>query len=42
MAIDQKLHDRIKAIARELRQEAYGASGAPIRGRKSRKLKTWG
>jgi hypothetical protein len=34
MAIDQKLHDRIKAIARELRQEVYGASGTPIWGTK--------
>ena len=32
MAIEQKLHSRIKAIARELRQEVYGGSGAPIWG----------
>ena len=34
MAVDQKLHDRIKAIARELRQEVYGASGTPVLGTK--------
>jgi len=42
MAIDQKLHDRIKAIARELRQEAYGASGAPIWGTKFTEIEDLG
>lgn len=34
MAINQHLHDRIKAIAEELRQEVYGASGTPTWGTK--------
>jgi hypothetical protein len=34
MAINQHLHDRIKVIAEELRQEVYGASGAPTWGTK--------
>ena len=42
MAIDQKLHDRIKAIARELRQEVYGASGTPIWGTKFTEIEDMG
>ena len=34
MAIDEKLHDRIKAIAQDLRREFYGASGTPTWGTK--------
>lgn len=34
MAVDQKLHDRIKTIAQELRREVYGASGMPTWGTK--------
>jgi hypothetical protein len=29
MAISQQLHERIKAVAAELRREIYGVSGAP-------------
>jgi hypothetical protein len=32
MAINRQLHDRIKAIAEELRQEVYGPSRAPTWG----------
>jgi hypothetical protein len=42
MAIDQKLHDRIKAIARELRQEVYGASGTPVWGTKFTEIEDLG
>jgi hypothetical protein len=42
MTIDRKLHDRIKAIARELRREAYGASGTPIWGTKFTEIEDLG
>ena len=32
MAIHQQLHDRIKAVAEELRREVYGPSGTPTWG----------
>ena len=32
MAINQQLHDRIKAVAEELRREVYGPSGTPTWG----------
>jgi hypothetical protein len=34
MAMDKQLHDRIKAMAAELRQEIYGPTGAPKWGTK--------
>ncbi len=42
MAIDQNLHDRIKAIAQELRQEVYGASGTPTWGTKFTEIEDLG
>lgn len=42
MTIDQKLHDRIKAIARELRREVYGASETPIWGTKFTEIEDLG
>ena len=42
MAIDQKLHDRIKAIAQELRREVYGASGTPTWGTKFTEIEDLG
>jgi hypothetical protein len=29
MAINKQLHERIKGMAKELRREVYGPSGAP-------------
>jgi hypothetical protein len=34
MAISQKLHERIRSVAAELRQEVYGTSGVPQWGTK--------
>jgi hypothetical protein len=42
MAISQQLHTRIKAIAQELRQEAYGASGTPAWGTKFTEIEDLG
>ena len=42
MAIDQNLHDRIKAIAQELRREVYGASGTPTWGAKFTEIEDLG
>lgn len=42
MAIDRSLHDRIKAIAQELRQEVYGASGTPAWGTKFTEIEDLG
>ena len=42
MAIDQNLHDRIKAIAQELRREVYGASGTPTWGTKFTEIEDLG
>ena len=42
MAIEQKLHDRIKTIARELRQDVYGASGMPTWGAKFTEIEDLG
>ena len=42
MAIDQKLHNRIKAIAQELRREVYGASGTPTWGTKFTEIEDLG
>lgn len=42
MTIDRKLHDRIKEIARELRQEAYGPSGTPVWGTKFTEIEDLG
>jgi len=42
MAIDKNLHDQIKAIAQELRQEVYGASGTPTWGTKFTEIEDLG
>lgn len=42
MAIDQRLHDRIKGIAQELRGEVYGASGTPTWGTKFTEIEDLG
>jgi len=42
MAMYQRLHDRIKAIARELRQEVYGVSGTAIWGTKFTEIEDLG
>ena len=42
MAINQNLHGRIKAIAQELRQEVYGASGTPAWGTKFTEIEDLG
>ena len=42
MAIDQKLHDRIKAIARNCGRKSTGRREHRSGGRSSRRLKTWG
>ena len=42
MAIDQRLHDRIKTIAQELRREVYGVSGTPTWGTKFTEIEDLG
>lgn len=42
MTISKKVHDRIKEIARELRQAAYGPSGTPVWGTKFTEIEDLG